>query len=282
MDLTAPAKINLFLRILRCRPDGYHELRSLMVPLSLVDRLVLERARAGIRVRCPGHRELNGPANLAHRAAQAWLAASGSDFGVKITIHKRIPIQAGLGGGSSDAAAVLRGLQAMTDHPISDGDLRALAAGLGADVPFFLVGAPALAQGIGERLSPLAHLVRFWVVLACAPFGHSTRKTFERLKIPLTIAGEDDTHDDPCDWGFDHLAASLANDLQPIGEAMHPVIAQVRRELTRAGAAGALMSGSGPSVFGVFRTRQAAREARRRLVQTKGWTYLVLRAISQA
>lgn len=282
MELTAPAKINLLLRVLARRADGYHELESLMVPLSLSDRLSLERTGSGIQVRCPGHPELDGRANLAHRAASGWLRASGTDIGVNITIHKRIPIQAGLGGGSSDAAAVLRGLQSISDLPISNRELHSLAARLGADVPFFLGQGPALARGIGERLTPVLRLPPFWVVLACAPFGQETRKVFEDLQIPLTSASQGDTDDDPCNWGFDHLAAALVNDLQPTGEALNPVIAQVRSDLKHAGAAGALMSGSGPSVFGVFRTRQAAREARRRLAETKGWTYLVLRAISQA
>ncbi len=282
MELFAPAKINLFLRVLGRRADGYHELESLMVPLSLEDRVWVERIQAGIQVRCPGHPELDGQANLAHRAVRSWMEQSGAQFGVNITIRKKIPIQAGLGGGSSDAAAVLKALQVISKKPIEDEKLHQIATSLGADVAFFLDDGPALARGIGERLTPVSGLARFWVVLACAPFGHQTRKVFESLKIPLTITRQGDTHDDPHAWGFDRLAAGLENDLQPVAEAMNPIVARVRSGLIRAGAAGALMSGSGPSVFGVFRTRTAAREARRRLAKEAGWTYLVLRAISQA
>jgi 4-diphosphocytidyl-2-C-methyl-D-erythritol kinase len=281
VEIQTPAKINLFLRVLGRRPDGYHDLESLMIPVSLYDRVKIERVGQGLQVECPGQPALDGGANLAHAAARAWLHQQGRpESGYRITIVKKIPIQAGLGGGSSDAAAVLQGLQALNKKPLSDKILHDLATDLGADVPFFLMNGPCLARGIGERLSPAGDLPRIWLILARAPFGLETRRVFETLKYPLTSLGDDDSHNRSQKWGFTRLADALSNDLQPIGERLHPVIRRVRQELSKAGAAGALMSGSGPSVFGLFRTRHAARQTLRRMRRTKGWTYLVLRAVS--
>jgi len=279
--LETPAKINLTLRVLGRRPDGYHELESLMVPIDLWDRLQIERRPAGIELRCPGRPQLEGPANLVQRAARAWLERSRQRFGLRLTLHKRIPLAAGLGGGSSDAAACLRGLQAIGNADLSTEELDALAAGLGADVPFFLRAGPQLARGIGDRLQPVAGLPPFWLLLACAPFGLATRDVFQGLKYQLTIPADGDRHGTPQQWGFADLAAGLVNDLQPTAERMRPEIGRVRQELERSGAAGCLMSGSGPSVYGVFPDERAARAAARRLNERMGWTYLVLRAIDQ-
>jgi len=286
IEIKAPAKINLFLRILGKRPDGFHELESLTVPVALFDSVRIEGRNRGSRGSWPGRPELDGPANLAHAAARAWSKrARAAGFGVNVQIKKRIPIRAGLGGGSSDAAATLRGLQKIGCDPLSNDELHEIATSLGADVPFFLQDGPCLARGIGHLLTPVRTLPCFWLILACAPFGHETRLVFENLKYPLTSVRSGATLDRPdwddCpDWGIDRLAAVLVNDLQPTGERMHPEIKRVRQELMQAGAVGALMSGSGPSVFGLFSTRRAARQALRRLRKIQGWTYLVLRAIN--
>jgi 4-diphosphocytidyl-2-C-methyl-D-erythritol kinase len=278
LGLRAPAKINLWLRVLGKRPDGYHELDSLMAPLALWDDVQLEQGPGTeIVCACPGHPELDGPANLAARAARAWQQARAVCQGLVITIRKRIPIEAGLGGGSSDAAAVLRGLQRLSARPLPEEALRGLAARLGADVPFFLTAGPCFAGGIGELLDSV-ELSPFWVILARAPFGLSTRRVFEHLRIPLTSSGDGARQKSP-QLGFAELARSLRNDLQPTAVALRAPIGRVRAGLLRAGAAGAAMSGSGPTVFGLFRTRREAREGMRRLVREAGWTYTVLRGI---
>jgi 4-diphosphocytidyl-2-C-methyl-D-erythritol kinase len=172
MVLAAPAKINLSLRIIGRRSDGYHLLDSVMLPLDLCDRLQVElTGRRGIRLRCPGFPGLEGYDNLAWRAADLYSRHARWPAGVKITLEKRIPLAAGLGGASSDAAAVLRALEQMNPAPLGDNLLYLLAEKLGADVPFFLKACPCRAMGVGEVLFPLRLKYRPWVLLAGAPFG---------------------------------------------------------------------------------------------------------------
>jgi 4-diphosphocytidyl-2-C-methyl-D-erythritol kinase len=278
VKLKAYAKINLWLRVLGRRADGYHELDSLMAPLALWDDIQLEAAPGqDIVCSCPGHPELDGERNLAWRAARAWQAESGLTPGLRITIRKRIPLASGMGGGSSDAASVLMGLQQTFGSPPDPARLQALAVGLGADVPFFLRGGVCLARGIGELLAPVA-ISPFWVILATAPFGLSTRTVFEGLRIPLTSSLDGVSQKSPLER-FARLAGSLRNDLLETAVSLREAIGRVRDELLLAGAAGASMSGSGPTVFGLFRTRSEAREGLQRLVREAGWTYTVLRGI---
>lgn len=293
MVVKTPAKINLFLKVLGRRPDGYHELDSLMAPVEVFDRLRLEFPRAhGLRLVCPGHPELEGPDNLALRAADVFFRAAGRAPRLRLHLRKHIPLAAGLGGGSSDAGATLRALNRHFGRPLSPRRLANLALGLGADVPFFLRGGPCRASGVGERLRPV-RLPPFWVVLAFAPFGLSTREVFEHFdrwsrsgkgpkgKNRLTER-RDSARERPSGggWSCERLAENLVNDLQPIGEALHPEIGRVRLELLRAGAAGASMSGSGPTVFGLFFDGVAAARSLRALRREGGWTYLVARGVA--
>jgi 4-diphosphocytidyl-2-C-methyl-D-erythritol kinase len=294
MVVKTPAKINLFLKVLGRRPDGYHELDSLMAPVEVFDHLRLEFPRAhGLSLVCPGHPELEGPDNLALRAADAFFRATGRAPRLRLHLRKNIPLAAGLGGGSSDAGATLRALNRHFGHPLAPRRIANLALRLGADVPFFLRGGPCRAGGVGERLRPV-RLPPFWVVLAFAPFGLSTREVFERFdrrsrsgkgkkgKNRLTER-RDSARERPSGggWSCERLAENLVNDLQPIGEALHPEIGRVRLELLRAGAAGASMSGSGPTVFGLFFDGAAAARSLRALRREGGWTYLVARGVAR-
>jgi 4-diphosphocytidyl-2-C-methyl-D-erythritol kinase len=278
LSLKAYAKINLFLRVLGKRPDGYHEIDSIMTRISLADSVSIERCPGKVTVRCPGHPAIDGPSNLAHRAALAYLGQSGDGGGVNILISKEIPLAAGLGGGSSDAAAVLVGLQRLSDRPLSPEKLHEIAVLLGADVPFFLEEGPCRARGIGERLEPFEPLPDFALLLAFAPFGLSTRKVYESLRFPLTSPGFDARNVGPVrGTGFEQFVTWLHNDLQPVCEVFRPVIRRVRMELTQAGAAGALMTGSGPTVFGLFESEEEASEAKSRIPKETGWSYLVVK-----
>jgi 4-diphosphocytidyl-2-C-methyl-D-erythritol kinase len=281
LTIQAPAKINLILRVLSRRPDGYHEIDSLMAKVALFDTLTLEAAEAGITVECPGHPDLESPKNLAYRAAERFLNQTGARLGVKIRIEKRIPLQSGLGGGSSDAAAVLAGMQQFTGQVPGKEALAALATGLGADVPFFLAGGPCRCRGLGEIVEPVQNLVSFCVVLACAPFGLSTEEVYSRVKLALTKPAGSDTQASPISaWGFELLASRLHNDLQTIGEQMQPVVTKVCDELLQAGAAGASMTGSGPTVFGLCRSEEEAEATLARVAKRAGWKYLVAKGLT--
>jgi 4-diphosphocytidyl-2-C-methyl-D-erythritol kinase len=289
LTLRAPAKINLFLRVVARRPDGYHEIDSLMVPIALFDTLILKLRPATskksmaykyLSLVCPGHPDLESPANLAYQAALRYFKAAGRTPSLNIMIKKRIPIAGGLGGGSSDAGTVLLGLDRLL-ATVPRPQLHSLATSLGADVPFFLESGPCRARGIGDLLEPVLGLPGFWVVLACAPFGLATRKVYESLNFPLTRLPDSDRQV-PSGGGRDlaDLARQLVNDLQPIGEGFQPAIGRVRDSLLKAGALGASMSGSGPSVFGLYGSRRLAMEARNRIRKERGWTYLVARGIT--
>jgi 4-diphosphocytidyl-2-C-methyl-D-erythritol kinase len=281
LTIQAPAKINLFLRVLHQRPDGYHEIDTLMVPVTLFDTVTIETAKEGITVDCPGHPELCGPANLAYRAAESFLRETGARRGVRINIEKRIPLESGLGGGSSDAAAVLSGMPRLTGESPGPGAIAALAARLGADVPFFLDPGPCRCRGRGEILDPIGNLEPFWVVLACAPFGFTTFEVYARFNLALTKNTSDDREVSPISaWGFKQLASRLHNDLQAIGKEMQPVVGKVCDELLRAGAAGASMTGSGPTVFGLCRWEDRAEATLARVEKREGWKYLVAKGLT--
>ncbi len=285
--LSAPAKLNLYLQVLGRRPDGYHELDTVMLPLSLADRVTVSRAGGGkIEVRCPGHPELDGENNLAWRAAGLLVEISGKDMGLRIVIKKRIPTAAGLGGGSSDAAAVLLAARELFGRPPSHGKLHEIAVLLGADVPFFLVGESCRAGGTGDRLRPVKLERPAWVVLAQAPFGISTAAVFReydlrqarapKKRLTADVRGGNNTP--PVSGaGVDPFAAGYRNHLQPAAVSVAPAIGQAVESLERAGAVEARMTGSGPTVFCLCRTEAQAREIASSARLPEGWKARVCR-----
>ena len=253
LRLLAPAKINLFLRITGRRPDGYHTLISHMQKLALSDELYLERIEQGIELRCPDGKSPENRSNLVYRAAELFFAhldarAIKPAFGIRITLHKHIPVAAGLGGGSSDAAATLRGLNELTKAPLSEVELAALGLRLGADVPFFVRrSAAALAQGGGEELSPAPALQGHSVLLLNPGFAVSTRWVYQNLDLTsIDLKDNLQSSHDGCD------RVGFVNDLEQVTLARYPVIDELKKELQQQGAAVALMSGSGPTVYGLF------------------------------
>jgi 4-diphosphocytidyl-2-C-methyl-D-erythritol kinase len=260
VSFLAPAKLNLSLQVFGKRPDGYHHIRSVMVPVSLYDEVTVEEATAGICVECDAPGVPTDAANSCHKAAALFLAWAGTPAGVRIRIRKTIPPGSGLGGGSSDAAAALKGLIALTGkHPPPDA-LQAMAIRVGADVPFFLPGGAALVEGTGERVTPLPWNVPFHAVIVRPAFGLSTREGYARL-------GRGPGSPPPCGRAptfraFSEVAAIVRNDFEAAWGPSHPEIAGIRRELTSAGAVVAGLSGSGSAVFGLFTSEGAAREAR--------------------
>jgi 4-diphosphocytidyl-2-C-methyl-D-erythritol kinase len=272
----APAKVNLGLRVLRRRPDGYHDLLSLMVPLSLCDELRLERGSPGLELRCPNSELPTNEENLVYRAAQFVLSACQRPEGVRVELTKNIPVGAGLGGGSSDAATTLIKVNTILGSPLKRKDLHSLGVQLGADVPFFLLGRWAIAEGIGDRLTPLENVPLLWTVLVHPHFQISTRWAYENLTLTTRANGSKFNYSG--DSRARQMAASyqrlldqqltledilplLVNDFEPLVFGHYPQLRDLRKELLAAGAKAAPMTGSGPTLVGLFATERQARAA---------------------
>jgi 4-diphosphocytidyl-2-C-methyl-D-erythritol kinase len=269
VTLQTPAKINLCLSVLGKRSDGYHEVEMVMQAIGLYDTVTVSRAPSGISVRCGAQGVPEGEANIAWRAARAMLDRTGrSTFsGLEVVIEKRIPVAAGLGGGSSDAAAVLAACNDLLGHGLDRQELAMIGTGLGMDVPFFFHGPTAQAKGRGEVLTLLTPPRPFWVLLANPGFETSTAWVYKNVNFGLTKKAD---CNNIASLPVGKIAEMLHNDLETVTAAAHPVIGEMERALLDAGALGARMSGSGPTVFGVFATEAACREAGRAL-EPRGW-----------
>lgn len=257
MTEAAPAKVNLILQVGPRRADGLHELCSLFASLELADRVTLESAAYDELV-CPG---VEGP-NLAQAALAALRGAGVPLPPLRVTIDKRIPVAAGLGGGSADAAAVLRAGNALAGAPLTAPELRALGARLGADVPSQVEPRHALVTGAGEHVEPVA-LPPMALVLLAAAEGLSTRAVYERADAIGSVRArlEPPTIRAAATGSLAALASALVNDLEPAAESLRPELAARRSALLAAGALAARVTGSGPTVFGVFADRPAAERA---------------------
>lgn len=255
MHLQAPCKVNLLLRVVGRRADGYHELETWMQKLDLYDDITLQLvSRPGVVLQCDEPGLPADATNLAWRAAEAFFAASSraQGRGVEIYLNKRIPTGAGLGGGSSDAGTVLRGLNTMFDQEFSERELVALATPLGADVPFFAVEHSAvLATGIGEIMLPVPALDNCTFVLVNPGFSVSTKWVFETFA--LTRHSEDSIMSPFRKQDVTTLSLEdMGNDLELVTSRKFSEIERMKKQLLDAGASEAMMSGSGPTVFGVF------------------------------
>lgn len=263
ITVKAPAKVNFFLKVVGRRPDGYHDLVSVMQALELSDEVTVEESPGGINVACDSADVPVGPENIAFGAARALLHEAGTTSGVNIRIKKKIPVAAGLGGGSSDAAATLIGINLLFGLGISRRRLRDIGLKLGADVPFFLSWPFALAEGVGEVLRELPPPEETWLVVVNPGFPVSTKWVFGSLNFELTNNINSITlpqfEGQALNAGL--LASYLHNDLERVTVVKYPRINELKERLVSEGALGALMSGSGPTVFGVFEGRSAAIDA---------------------
>ena len=270
MKILSPAKINLFLQVTGKRPDGYHDLFSLMCCVSLVDTVFLQFDTDKIVIDS-SHPDLPlDETNLAHQAAALFFKTLGTTDGVKITIEKNIPVAAGLGGGSSNAASVLRGLNHRYDYPFSRSQLSALGLCLGADVPFLLYQKPALAAGVGEKLEAYTAQLPYHVILVNPGFRVSTAVVFQNLNLRLTKCKKIITRPFLKKTGFD-VSLHLCNDLEAVTISKHPEVKSAKMQLVQQGALGALMSGSGPTVFGLFSDPDKACSAMQALGRNSRW-----------
>ena len=260
MRVAAPAKINLFLRLLAKEESGYHQLETLYSAVDFFDEIVLHRTERGVSIEVAGAPVGPEEENLVYRAADALLEAAGSPIGVHVLVTKNIPVGAGLGGGSSDAGATLRALNTLLAQPFSASALLQIAGRLGTDVPFFASGAgAALAWGRGERLLPLADPPRFPVLLALPSLRVATAEAYEYVSVPERIA--------PATLALDAfgrpeaLAALAENDFETSVFERHPELGKLREAVHEAGALTARLSGSGAALYGLFNDREAAEGA---------------------
>ncbi len=274
MKILSPAKINLFLQVTGKRPDGYHELFSLMCCVDLFDTIFLQFGLKNIQVESSHPQIPLDDTNLAHRAAAVFLKALNTHDGLKIIIDKSIPVAAGLGGGSSNAASVLKGLNRHYGYPFSRNQLMSMGLGLGADVPFFLFGKPALASGIGEKLKAYFAPLPFYVVVVYPGFKVSTGEVFQKLNLGLTKCKKKIKKLFLIKNGFDPKL-NLVNDLEIVTTSEYPVILSIKEQLLNQGALGALMSGSGPTVFGLFSDSRTAGRAKQVIGENTRWDAFV-------
>lgn len=264
----APAKLNLGLRILDRRADGYHTIETLFVPLRVYDELEIALEDGpGVRLDVRGDASSMGvpsdASNLAVRAALAVAKELVPDAGILIRLIKKIPVAAGLGGGSADAAAVILGLEALARRNLPR-ELRAeIARDLGADVPFFLHPRPAVGRGIGDLLEPLPGLPEMWWLLVSFPFGVSTQDAYRAASAELTLPQRRSSI--ATLLGPSGVVSAPKNDLETVCTRLHPEVGTARRALDAVGAIFTGMSGSGPTVYGRFETRASALEASRRV-----------------
>lgn len=255
----APAKINLFLRVLRKRSDGYHDIASFMQKITLHDELTFLPRPIGIILKCPNSDLPESEDNLIFRAAKAIFSYTGCQSGIEIILKKNIPIAAGLGGGSSDAATTLLALNEICRLSLKKVELMKLGAKLGADVPFFIFGNSAFATGIGDKLKVWKNLPKLHIVLINPCFSLSTKMVYESLNLRLTKKRIN--YSIPRFFAVGDIIREMHNDLETASLRMHPELADIKQLLLRNGALGAMMSGSGPTVFGIFTDENTAKKA---------------------
>ena len=272
IELKALAKINLGLDVLGRRENGYHDVRMVMQSIYLYDDVKIERKEEpGIEIETNLFFLPTGEGNIAYKAADLLIREFDIKEGVRITLKKHIPVAAGMAGGSSNAAAVLFGMNRLFGLKLSREELMERGVKLGADVPYCIMRGTVMAEGIGEELSVLPAMPKCTVLIAKPPISVSTKVVYEALDsseirkhpdIDGLLAGleKGDLHE---------IAAHMGNVLEDVTIPMHPVIDEIKREMTDAGALNAMMSGSGPTVFGLFENKMEARKAQER-IRTKG------------
>jgi len=269
LSVSAPAKINLYLKITGRREDGYHLLATLMQKIGLNDTLVLRKKGTGIRLQCTGSELPVDKSNIVWRAARLFFDAlweripDGRRSGIDILLNKVIPVAAGLGGGSSDAAATLRGMNQLYGRPCTDEELLSMASCLGADVPQFIVDWPVVwATGIGDRLHPAVPLQDFKILLVNPGISVSTRWIYEKYALTVgkniynlkssQIKSIATNGESSVFAARSILPSELENDLEKITAGQYGIINELKMRLLKGGASAAMMSGSGPTVFGLF------------------------------
>jgi 4-diphosphocytidyl-2-C-methyl-D-erythritol kinase len=281
----APAKVNLYLEVLTRRPDGYHELETLLVAVSLYDTLVFKEDASGhLQLRC-NHPELStGPENLVLRAARLLQQHTSCVRGAHIRLVKRIPLAAGLAGGSTDAAATLAGLNRLWRLGLTADDLTRLAGQLGSDVAFFFSTPAAWCTGRGEQVAAQPLGKQLWLVLVCPPYGLSTAEVYRGLTVPESPHTGDALRAAVAAGQVEEIGRRLHNRLQAVAERLRPELTAELARLAALGPAGCQMSGSGTSLFALCRDRREGlrlvQELRNRTDRKEGLKVYLVRSCS--
>ena len=257
------AKINLTLDVLGKLPNGYHEVRMIMQTVNLFDLIIVDKVQRGVRISTNCKYIPTNEKNIAYKAAMLFFEKSGLQGGTKILIRKNIPVSAGLAGGSGNAAAVLCALNILYGMPFSDAEIYELAENLGADVPYCITGGTCLAEGIGEKLTKLFPIPNFPVVLVKPDVSISTAEIYRRIDDEKDILHPDtdaalsaiESRD------YEKLFGCMKNVMETVTEKICPQISTILKEMCALGAKAALMSGSGPTVYGIFGDNASAKKA---------------------
>lgn len=280
----APAKVNLFLEVLGKRPDGYHEIQTLMVAVRLFDTLVFKEDVSGkIQLACNLQALSTGPDNLVQKAVRLVQEYTGCRRGVQIRLVKRIPMAAGLAGGSADAAATLLALDRLWQLGLEPGELGGLAARLGSDIPFFFSLPAAWCTGRGEQVTPIPLGRPLWFVLLCPQIGLSTAEVYRAVSVPALPQSGETIRRALAAGEVEEIGRLLFNRLQPAAEKLCPILANYQQRLAELRPAGQRMSGSGSSLFALCRDRSEAlrlAQALRRGQQDEGFTVYVVGSCS--
>jgi 4-diphosphocytidyl-2-C-methyl-D-erythritol kinase len=259
----SPAKLNLYLKVLGKRPDGYHNIQTLMQRISLCDEMFFAPTEYGIIIHCPDSSLPEDENNIVFRAARTFLSDVSAQTGIQITIKKNIPLAAGLGGGSSNAATTLMALNELFNFPYETDHLMKMASTLGADVPFFIFEKTAWGTGIGDQLTAVDDVPPLCFVIINPSFEISTKMVYDNFNFRLTKEPIEYTSFDLS--SVENVARGLYNDLETVSINLYPVLQQLKDLLLTEGASGALMSGSGPTVFGIFTKEEKALSAEKSL-----------------
>jgi 4-diphosphocytidyl-2-C-methyl-D-erythritol kinase len=278
IELFSPAKVNLRLDILGRRPDGYHDIRTIFQKISLGDDLTFSAIKSGIEVACDNPLIPTNEGNLAHAAAKMIVTRYAIKDGIRIAIKKRTPVAAGLGGGSSNAASTLAGINQLFGLGLSNRDLMDMARELGADVPFFLFGRSAIGTGIGEKLRAISIHPELWFLLVNPDIQISTAWAYQNVRRGLTNGADNITIPSRID-DLAQIIAILSNDLEKVVLPRFPILQDIKGALRKHGALGCLMSGSGSTVFGIFDGKEKAMLALGQLDMPSAWQKFVCRGI---
>ena len=273
IELKARAKINLSLDVLSKRSDGYHEVRMIMQTLELHDRVILKEISEGIEIQCNSPWVPSNNQNIAYKAAELIIRSYGIKAGVSININKRIPVAAGLAGGSSNAAAVLKGLNEMFLLGISEDELMMLGKQIGADVPYCIRGGTMLSEGIGEILTLLSQMPKTPVVLVKPKIGVSTAWVYKNLDLE-NINQRPETNllvEAIGNKDIKGLASNMVNVLESVTIPKYPIIDEIKIKMIKSKALGSMMSGSGPTVFGIYEDDESAQSAWNLLKTDSRW-----------